>query len=154
VGRRHLSRALPFLIVLAVAASAAAASTVPFRVVAHGISTGTSTAKPFAIVATSRAAAQRIVLKLPAAAQPLLRADYRTSIALGVFGPFGCRDHRVHIARVTQTGRMLTVHLTIKALASGTAECDAVYETARVLVLPRVALTGVPTKAAVVVAGP
>lgn len=154
MGRRHLSRVLPFVIVLAAAASAAAASTVPFRVVARGIATGTTTAKPFAIVATSRVAAHPIVLRLPAAAQPLRRADYRTSIALGVFGPFGCRDHRVGVARVTQTGRMLTVHLTMKALAPGTAECDAVYETGRVLVLPRAALAAISTKATVVVAGP
>ena len=141
------------MIVLAATASAAAASTVPFRVVAHGIATGTSTAKPFAIVATSRAAARPIVLRLPAAAQPLRRADFRTSIALGVFGSFGCRDHRVRVARVSQTGRMLTVHLTIKALAPGTAECDAVYETARVLVLPRAASAANPTTATVIVVG-
>ncbi|HEY2778097.1 MAG TPA: hypothetical protein VGI77_09355 [Gaiellaceae bacterium] len=110
MGRRHLSRLLPFGLALAVAASAAAASAIPFRVVVHGISTGLATAKPFALVGPSRVSVHRIVLDL-------------------------------------------TVHLTLKPLAPGTAECQAIFETARVLVVPRAALHGTPAKAMVTVAG-
>lgn len=142
------------IIALAVAGSAAAAGTIPFRVIAHGISTLKTTPKPFALVASSRADARRIILDVPpAAAQAVLRTSFRRSIVVGVFGPFGCKDDRVGVARVTQAGTVLTVHLTVKPLAPGTVECQAVYETARVLVVPRAALHGVPAKAMVTVAG-
>jgi hypothetical protein len=140
-------------IALAVAAPAAAASTVPFRVAAHGISAGAPTAKPFAILGTSPVSGHRIVLGVsPEVAQPVLAANFRKQIVLGVFGPFGCKDRRVRVVRLTQTGRMLVVHLSLKPLDSGMMECQAIYETARVLVVSRAALHGTPTKATV--AGP
>ena len=70
-----------------------------------------------------------------------------------VYGAFGCKDHRVRVDRVTQTARLLTVRLTLKPLAPGTMECAAVYETYRVLRIPRSSLRPLPTKAAVTVAG-
>ena len=110
-------------LVLAVAASAAAASTIPFRVVAHDIAATKTTLEPFALVATSRRSAHRIVVDVPTpAAQPVLLANYRTSIVLGVFGPFGCKDGRVRVARVTQVGSTLTVHLVVKPLPPGTMD--------------------------------
>jgi hypothetical protein len=154
VGRGDLTRLALLVLVLVVAAPAAAASAIPFHVVAHGISTGRISAKPFAIVATSRVSAHGIALDLsPGEAQAVLRTNFRRSIAVGVFGAFGCRDARIHVARVTQSGTILTVHLSIKPLPPGTMECLAVFETARVLVIPRIALRGAPTKATVVVAG-
>jgi hypothetical protein len=136
---------------LAVAAPAAAASTVPFRVAAHGITDGAPTAKPFAILGTSAASGHQIVLRVSSpVAHPVLRANFRTQIVLGVFGPFGCEDGRVRVARVTQAERMLVVHLSLRPLAPATAECQAIYETARVLVVSRAALHGAPTKATVV----
>jgi len=153
VGRGHLSRLLLLGIALAVAAPAAAASTVPFRVAAHGTSAGAPAARPFAILGTSAASGHRIVLRVtPQVALPVLRTNFRTQIVLAVFGPFGCKDGRVRVARVTQTGRMLVVHLSLEPLAPGTMECQAIYETARVLVVSRAALHGTPTKATV--AGP
>ncbi|HST15983.1 MAG TPA: hypothetical protein VLJ44_14140 [Gaiellaceae bacterium] len=138
---------------LAVAAPAAAAGTIPFRVVAHDIAATRTTLKPFALVATSPNSAHRIVVAVPThAAQPVLRANYRTSIVVGVFGPFGCKDGRIHVARVTQSGTMLTVHLSLKPLAAGTMECQAIYETVRVLVVPRAPLHRAPI--GVTVAGP
>jgi hypothetical protein len=155
VGRRHLSRALPVLLALVVVASAAAASAIPVRVTARGASDpGSTAAKPFGILGTSAITARRIVLRVPpAVARPVLAANFRTSIVLGVFGPFGCKDGRVRVARVTQSGKILTVHLSIKPLAPGMMECLATYETVRVLVVPRAALHGTPTKVAVAVAG-
>jgi hypothetical protein len=154
VGRGDLSRLALLILVLAVAVPAAAASTIPFRVVAHGISSGTMRAKPFAVVGTSRVSAHVIAADLSSGdAQAVLRTNFRTSIAVGVFGAFGCKDARVHVTRVTQSGTMLTVHLSIKRLPPGTMECLAVFETARVLVIPRGALHGTPTRATVTVAG-
>jgi hypothetical protein len=155
VGRRHLSRLLPLLVALVVVASAAAASTIPFRVAARSITDPSgATAKPFAILGTSALTAHRIVVRVPPeAAQPVLEANFRRSIVLGVFGPFGCKDGRVHVTRVTQAERTLTVHLAIKPLAPGMMECLAIYETVRVLVVPRAALHGTPTKVTVTVAG-
>jgi hypothetical protein len=155
VGRRHLSRILPLLVALVVVASAAAASTIPFRVTARGVSDpATTSAKPFAILGTSAVTARRIVMRVPpAVARPVLAANFRKSIVLGVFGPFGCKDGRVRVARVTQASKILTVHLSIKPLAPGLMECLAIYETVRVLVVPRAALHGIPTKVAVAVAG-
>jgi len=155
VGRRHLSRVLPLLVVLVVVASAAAASTVPFRVVAHGIADpSAATAKPFALLGTSQVTAHKIVLRVtPAVAHLVLTAKFHTSIVLGVFGPFGCKDARVRVARLTQSGKLLTVHLSIKPRAPGMMECQAIYETVRVLVVPRVSVHGTPTRAVVTVAG-
>jgi hypothetical protein len=153
VGGGHLSRLLLLGIALAVAAPAAAASTVPFRVAAHGISAGAPTAKPFAILGTSPVSGHRIVLRVPMeVAQPVLAANFRKQVVLGVFGPFGCEDRRVRVVRLTQTGKMLVVHLSLKPPDSGMMECQAIYETARVLVVSRAALHGTPTKATV--AGP
>jgi hypothetical protein len=84
----------------------------------------------------------------------VLRTNFRTSFAIGVFGPFGCTDGRVHVGRVTQAGATVTLHLTLRPLAPGTAECQAVFETARVLEIPRVSVHGTPTKAEVTVARP
>jgi hypothetical protein len=123
-------------------------------VVAHEIAATRTTLRPFALVATSRLSAHRIVVDVPIdAGQPVLLANYRTSVVLGVFGPFGCKDDRVRVARVTQSDKILTVHLSIKPLARGMMECHAIYETVRVLVVPRAALHGTPTKAVVTVAG-
>ena len=153
MGRRHLSRLLPPVLALAAVATAAAAGTVSFRVASHGIANGAPTAKPFAILGTSPATAHRIVLRVPpAVALPVLRANFRTSLVLGVFGPFGCKDGRVRVARVTQSGTMLAVHLSLKPLAPGVMECQAIYETVRVLVVSRATLHGTPTR--VTVAGP
>ena len=153
MGRRHLSRFLLPVLALAAVATAAAACIVSFRVASHGIATGATTAKPFAILGTSPLTAHRIVLRVPpAVAQPVLRANFRTSVVLGVFGPFGCKDGRVRVDRVTQSGTMLAVHLSLKPLVPGTMECHAIYETVRVLVVPRATLHGTPTRATV--AGP
>ena len=153
MGRGHLSRLLLLGIALAVAAPAAAAGTVPFRVAAHGTSAGAPAARPFAILGTSTVSGHRIVVRVtPAVALPELRANFRTQIVLGVFGPFGCKDGRVHVARVTQTARMLVVHLSLEPLTPGAMECQAIYETARALVVSRAALHGASTKATV--AGP
>jgi hypothetical protein len=117
------------------------------------MSAGAPAARPFAIPGTSAVSGHRIVLRVtPEVALPVLRANFRTQIVLGVFGPFGCKDGRVHVARVTQTARMLVVHLSLEPLTPGAMECQAIYETARVLVVSRAALHGTPTKATV--AGP
>ena len=128
----------------------AAASTVGWRVVAHGTATSPASANPYAIVATSAAAAQPIVVRVPASARgKALALDYRSSVLVGVFGPFGCRDHRVHVSRVDEISRTLRVRLTMTPLPPSTMECQALFTTYRLLVVPRSGLPRVPTRASV-----
>ena len=77
--------------------------------------------------------------------------NFRASVLVGVFGPFGCKDDRVRVARVEESGRTLLVRLTMSPLPPGTMECQAIFSTFRLLVVPRSALPRVPTRASVVV---
>ncbi len=154
MGRGHLSLLAAVFLVLAGAASVAAAGTIPWRVAARGTATGVSPRAPLAILATSRVAARRIAADVPAdAARVALGVDYRTSLLLGVFGPFGCKDGRVRVTGVVERGRTLVVHLLVRPLPPGAAECLAIFPTFRLLVVPRSAPARLPTTAAVTVAG-
>jgi hypothetical protein len=138
---------------LAAAASASAATTISFRLAAHGIATGARPRMSTAVLATSPKSARPIVVDVPAAAARVARnLNYRKSVLVGVFGSFGCTDARVHVSRIVEQGRTLIVRLVVKPIAPGTAECMAIYTTYRLLVVPRSALKQVPTAAKVTVA--
>jgi hypothetical protein len=142
-------------LVLAAAASAAAARVVPWQLLARGVASKDDGAAPLGILASSKLAAHRIVLRVPRQeGQTVLRLDYRRRVALGVFGQFGCRDPRVRIARIERAGSLLRVRLVMQPLASGKVECLAIYPTFRLVALDRSDLgSGVPTRVVVSVAG-
>ena len=141
------------LLVFAATTSVAAASTITWRVVAHGATASPSTGETYALVATTRSAASRIVARVPAAAgRKALAVDYGTSVLVGAFGPFGCKDDRVHVARIDESVRTLYVRATMSPLPPGTMECQAIFSTFRLLVIPRATLSRVPTRASFIVA--
>jgi hypothetical protein len=146
-----------FVITLALvaAAPAAAARVVVWQLLARGIATRDDGAAPLGILASSKLAAQRIVLRVPRQeGQTILRLDYRRRVALGVFGQFGCRDGRVRIARIEREASLLRVRLVMQPLAAGKAECLAIYPTFRLVAIDRSALgAGLPTRVMVSVAG-
>jgi hypothetical protein len=59
---------------------------------------------------------------------------------IAVFGPFGCRDHRVAVTSVVQQRRAIVVALAERALRPGTVECLAIYPTYRLLALAKTQL--------------
>jgi hypothetical protein len=141
------------LLAFAVTASAVAANAISWKVIARGAAVGASVRTPSALAATSRLGAQRIVEHVPPAARSAaLALNYRTTVLVGVFGAFGCSDGRVRVARIDERRRVLTIHLVVKRLPPGMAECLALYPTYRLLALPRQGLPAVPTAAKVTVA--
>jgi hypothetical protein len=141
--------------VLAAAASAAAARVVAWQPLARGVATAGDGAAPIGILAASKAAAHQLVVRVPPeAGQKVLRLDYRRRVALGVFGPFGCRDGRVRIARIERTGTQLHVRLIMQPLGVGKVECLAIYPTFRLVTLRRADLGGqLPARTTVSLAG-
>jgi hypothetical protein len=146
---------LAITLVLAAAASAAAARVVPWRLMVQGMATKDDGAKPIAILAPSVGAAHRLSIRVPRKAGDLvLRLDYKRRVALGVFGQFGCRDGRVRIAGIERTGTLLHVRLVMRPLAPGTMECLAIYPTFRLVALERADLgRPLPSRTTVTLAG-
>jgi hypothetical protein len=142
-------------LVLAAAAPAAASRVVAWQPLAHGHATRDDGATPIAILAPSRTAAHGLVVRVPPdAARSVLRLDYKRRVALGVFGPFGCRDGRVRIVRIERAATLLRVRLTLAPLGAGKVECQAIYPTFRLVAIDRSDLgAGLPTRVAVSVAG-
>jgi hypothetical protein len=141
--------------VLAAAASAAAARVVPWHLLARGVATKNDGAAPLGILASSKLAAHRLVVRVPRQDGPvILKLDYRRRVALGVFGRFGCRDARVHIARIERASSLLRVRLVMKPLSPGKVECLAIYPTYRLVTLDRSDLgSPLPTRVSVSLAG-
>jgi hypothetical protein len=146
---------LAIALVLAAAASAAATRVVTWHLLARGVATKNDGAATIGILAPSKADAQRLVLRVPAQdAQTVLRLNYRRQVALGIFGQFGCRDHRVRIAGIEQTATLLRVRLQLRPLTAGTVECLAIYPTFRLVEIARSDLgPRVPTHVVVSLAG-
>jgi hypothetical protein len=72
---------------------------------------------------------------------------------VAVFGPFGCKDGRIDVASLTQRGNVLAVGMRERSLAPGTMECMAIFETFRLLTVPKAALgRPYPTRATVTLA--
>jgi hypothetical protein len=160
VGRGHLihliRRAGACALALAAVAvpTAAAAQGVRWQVIARGVAAGDATL-PEGILADSRtAAAHRLVGRVPSsAAASVLHLDYRRRVALGVFGEFGCRDHRVRIAGIDRIGSRLAVRLVLDPLKVGVMECQALYPTFRLVSIDRADLgRPLPTRVTVTLA--
>ena len=115
---------------LAVAVPAAAAShALGWKLLASGQATAESTQLE-GVLAGSRTAAHRIVVRVPpAAAQTVLKLDYGRRVALGIFGDWGCRSKRVRISRIARAGEALSVRLALDPLPPGVMECQALYPT-------------------------
>jgi len=72
---------------------------------------------------------------------------------VAIFGPFGCKDGRIDVASLTQRGSVLAVGMRERNLTPGTMECMAIFETFRLLTVPKAALhKPYPTRAAVTLA--
>jgi hypothetical protein len=96
---------------------------------------------PVAFVAIDRASTARFAGRLPAAGSAALaRIDFARSAVVAVFGEFGCEDHRVAVTSIVQHGALLVVSLVLRPLAPGTMECMALFETYRLLAVPKTAL--------------
>jgi hypothetical protein len=141
VGRRHLIRltgACTLGLATAAAAPAAAVRSVPWQPLARGAATADSGARPVGFLAASKTAARTLVVRVPpAAARMVLRLDYRSSVAVGVFGRFGCHDGRVSITGIERVGPRLRVRLVLRPLKPGAVECQAIFSTFRLVRLER-----------------
>lgn len=118
------------MLALAVAVPAAtAAQSLTWRLLASGQAT-TGSSQLEGVLAGSRTAAHRIVVRVPpAAARTVLTLDYGRRAALGVFGDWGCRAKRVRISGIERSGTTLAVRLTLVPLPPGVMECQALYPT-------------------------
>ncbi len=100
--------------------------------------------QPTAFVALDRAGTARFSGRLPPAGKAALaKLDFKRNAALAIFGEFGCRDHRVAVARIVKRASTLVVSLVERPLAPGTMECQAIYPTYRLLAVPKADL-GLP----------
>jgi hypothetical protein len=151
VGRRHLSRGAALGAALALAAPASAG--IHWSELVRGSANGVQST-PVAFVAVDRASAARFTARLPAAGSAALgRVDFARSAVVAVFGEFGCEDHRVAVTSIVQHGSRLVVSMVLRPLALGTMECMALFETYRLLAVPKTALgRPYPTSAEAVLA--
>jgi hypothetical protein len=153
MGRGNLSRAVAFAAValLLLVSDGSAATTLPSRLIASGTAVGGRIAGMQARIALSRSATASFAGSLtPAARAKLAAVDFSRSAAVAVFGEFGCRDSRVSVGRVDRSAKAIAVHLVERPLPPGTVECMAIFETFRLLTVPRSSLgTPAPTRAAV-----
>ena len=152
MGRRHLSRAAFVAFVLLLSAAPASASPA-WQLIARG-NGGGLTDRPQGYVALDRASAAAFAARTGASgAAAIRRVDFSHNAVVAVFGPFGCKDGRVDVTSLAQRGMTLAVGLRERAPASGTVECMAIFETFRVLAVPKDALhTPYPTRATVTLA--
>jgi hypothetical protein len=150
VGRGHLALAA-LAVALLPAAAAPAAAGLHWRELARGAATVPHGALPAAVVVTSPTRARALDSELPAAGRAALAAvDWKTTVVVAVFGEFGCSDGRVAVTAVTRRGDALVVALAKRPLPPGTAECQAIFPTYRLLAFSRASLgTPVPTTATV-----
>jgi hypothetical protein len=153
VGRRNLSSATTVAVV-ALAVTASASAELRWRVLATGAANGAAVSTTTAYVALDASATRRFAAKLPIPAARLVRAvDFSRQAVVAIFGEFGCRDHRIAVTAIVQRGTALAVKLAQRPLASGTAECMAIFPTYRVLSLEKVGLRRpLPTHATVTLA--
>jgi hypothetical protein len=153
MGRRNLSRAVGLAVatLLLAVPDAPAATALPWRLIASGTAAGAPMTGMQARLALSRSATASFAGSLtPAAKAKLAAIDFSRSAVVAVFGEFGCRDNRVSVSRVERSGSTLGVHLVERPLPPGTVECMAIFETFRLLAVPRPSLgKPVPTRASV-----
>jgi hypothetical protein len=152
VGRRHLSRAAVAALVLLLSPTSAFAS-LTWQLVAHGNADGFSD-RLQGYVAVDRPSAAAFVARTgKSGAAAIRRVDFSHNAVVAVFGPFGCKDARVEIASLAQRVSALAVRLRERSPAPGTMECMAIFETFRLLTVPKAALhKPYPTRATVTLA--
>ena len=143
MGRRHLSPAvaLAAAALLLLMTDASAAAVLPWRLVASGAATGASITGMQARLALTRPGTASFAGSLtPVAKAKLAAVDFGRSAVVAVFGEFGCRDHRISVGRVDRAGPTVDVHLVQSPLPPGTVECMAIFETFRLLAVPKSSL--------------
>jgi hypothetical protein len=136
-----------------VAVSASASPSLTWRLVAHGNAGGL--ADPLVgYVALGPPAASAFAARTGTSGlEAVGRVDFARNALVAVFGPFGCKDDRIEVASVIQRGRVLAVRLRARGLAPGTVECMGIFETFRLLTVPKAALSKpYPTRASVTLA--
>ncbi|HEY2220033.1 MAG TPA: hypothetical protein VGH35_11875 [Gaiellaceae bacterium] len=154
MGRRHLSRAaLVAFGLLLFAAPAPALASPTWQLVARGNARGPLD-QLTGYVALDRPSATAWSARTgKSGAAALRRADFSRNALVAVFGPFGCKDGRVAVASLTQRGSTLAVSLRESSPAPGTVECMAIFETFRLLTVPKAELhKPYPTHATVALA--
>ena len=143
MGRRHLSRgALAALgLALALVPSGGAATQLRWRLIASGAAAAQATAPMDGHAALTKRAAKPIAARLPAAAAArLAKVDFARKAVLGVFGRFGCKDGLISVVGVERTGPDFVVRLRQRPPPPGTAQCQAIFETFRLLTVDKSSL--------------
>jgi hypothetical protein len=89
--------------------------------------------------------------RLPAAAKAKLAGiDYPRTVVVAVFGEFGCKNHRIAVSGIDQSGGVLVVHLVERPPTPGIVECMAIFPTFRLISVDKLALhRPYPTRARV-----
>jgi hypothetical protein len=153
VGRGHLI--LVLLAAAAVLAAAAQAGTaISWQVVADGPSTGMPSTEPAGFIALNRPAAGPFIARVGRGAAKLARVEWSKRAVVAVFGEFGCQDTQIAVSSIVQRGTQLRVALRRTPPPPGTAQCMAIFETYRLLSIPRASLRApFPTRVEVSLAG-
>jgi len=140
VGRGDLIRfAAATAAALTLCASAGAA--VPWRLLADGPSGGGAASTRAYVALTHSSAISQLSGELNnAATARLASVDFSRDVVVMVLGEFGCRDALIDVASIAQHGRTLAVSLVQRPPKPGTAQCMAIFETYRLLVVPKSSL--------------
>jgi len=141
VGRRHLSRAAVVALALLLPGAPALASASPtWQLVARGTARG-ATDQLTGYVALDRPSATAWAARTGKSGAAALRGtDFSRNAIVAVFGPFGCKDGRIDVTSLTQRGSTLVVRLRERMPALATVECMAIFETFRLLTVPKAGL--------------
>jgi hypothetical protein len=133
--------------------AAPASASIRWQLVARGTAGGLAD-RPEGYVALDRPSAAAFAARTgKTGAAAIRRVDFTRDAVVAVFGPFGCQDGRVDVASLAQRGTTLVVKLLERSLAPGTAECMAIFETFRLLAVPKATLhKPYPAQAAVTLA--
>jgi hypothetical protein len=124
-----------------VAATASASPSITWRLVAHG-NAGDVADPLVGYVALDRPAAAAFAARTGTSGlEAVGRVDFARNALVAVFGPFGCKDGRVEVGSLVQRGGVLAVRLRERSLAPGTMECMGIFETFRLLTVPKAALS-------------
>jgi len=153
LGRGHLSRAAVVGLALLSLTAPPASASITWQLVARGNARG-SVDRPAAYVALDSASAAAFADRTGRQGSAAIRGvDFSRNAVVAVFGPFGCKDRRIDVASLTQRGSVLAVGMHERSPAPGTMECMAIFETFRLLTVPKAALhEPYPTRATVTLA--
>ena len=140
MGRRNLSRAAALLalaLLIPAAASGATRTTIHWRILADGPSSGSSVSATRGYVALTRAGTAQFSDRLTdASSAKLARANFSKDAVVAIFGEFGCRDSSIFVSSIVQRGTALAVKL-VERHKPGTMQCMAIYQTYRFLLVAK-----------------